>query len=81
MRAEGQHRYRGREWRRGRGRTFLLAYPYVEPSPEVKQQMVAMARHASGMRDTARVLPVRPPTVMKALKQRHLRAHTCITQC
>ena len=79
MRAEGQPRYRGRECRRGRGRTFLLAYPSVGPAPEVQPQMVAMARHASGMRDTARVLPVRPPTVMKARTQRHRRANTCST--
>ena len=79
MRSEVKHRYRGRECRLGRGRTFLLAYPYVGPAPEVQPQMVAMALHARGMRDTARVLPVRPPTVMKALTQRHRRANTCST--
>ena len=44
----------------GRGRTFLLAYASVGLSPEVKQQIVDMAMNASGMRDTARVLHVRP---------------------
>jgi len=38
----------------------------------VKQQIVEMALHASGIRDTARVLPVSPTTVMKELRKRHL---------
>src|SRR5262245_14440211 len=55
-----------------RGRTFLLAYIYAGHAPEVKQQIVAMALHASGMRDTARVWHVSPPTVMKERKKRNL---------
>ena len=36
-----------------RGRSFLLAYAYAGQSPEVKRQIVDMAMHAGGMRDTA----------------------------
>jgi transposase-like protein len=46
------------------GHTFLLVYAPAGRSPEVKQQMVEMAMNASGIRDTARVLPVSPNTVM-----------------
>jgi transposase-like protein len=75
---EGKQRYRYRECRQGRGRTFLLAYAYTGHSPEVKQQMVEMALHASGIRDTARVLHVSPPTVIKARKKRPLSCTRCI---
>src|SRR5436190_23805140 len=60
--AEGKQRYRCRECRLGRGRTFLLGYTYAGQSPEVKQQIVDMALNASGIRDTARVLHVSPTT-------------------
>jgi hypothetical protein len=45
---------------------------YAGQSPDVKQQIVDMAMNASGIRDTARVLHVRPTTVLKELKKRHL---------
>jgi transposase-like protein len=38
----------------------------------VKHQSVEMARNASGIHDTARVLRVSPPTVIKELKKRNL---------
>src|SRR2546427_9646675 len=38
-------------------------------SAEVKQQIVDMAMHASGIRDTARVLHISPTTVIKELKK------------
>ena len=60
---QGKQRYRCREHRCA-GRTFLLEYSYAGQSPEVKQQMVERAMNASGMRDTARVLPISPNTVM-----------------
>ena len=60
---QGQPRYRCRE-QPCAGRTFLLDYSDPGQSPTVKQQIVEMAMHASGMRDTARVLHVRPTTVM-----------------
>ena len=62
---EGKQRYRCRECRSQRGRTFLLEYTYAGQSPEIKQQMVDMAMNASGIRDTARVLHVSPNTVIK----------------
>jgi transposase-like protein len=66
---EGKQRHRCRECRQGRGRTFLLEYPYAGQSPEVKQQIVDRAMNASGIRDTARVLHVSPTTVLKELKK------------
>jgi transposase-like protein len=68
---EGKQRYRCRDCREGRGRTFLLDYSYVGQSPEVKQQIVKMAMNASGIRDTARVLHVSPTTVITELKKRN----------
>jgi transposase-like protein len=69
MTSEGKKRYRCRECRLGRGRTFLLEYSYAGHSPEVKQQIVDMAPNASGIRDTARMLYVSPTTVIKELKK------------
>jgi transposase-like protein len=66
---EGKQRYRCRECREGRGRTFLLDYAYAGQAPEVKQQIVEMAMNASGIRDTARVLKISPTTVIKELKK------------
>ena len=68
---EGKQRYRCRECREGRGRTFLLDYSYAGQSPEVKEQIVEMAMNASGIRDTARVLHVSPTTVINELKKRN----------
>ena len=70
--SEGKQRYRCRTCRRGRGRTFLLTYTYAGLSSEVKRQSVDMAMHASGIRDTARVLHVSPTTVIKELQKRRL---------
>ena len=70
--AEGKQRYRCRECRLGRGRTFLLEYTYAGLWPEVRQQIVDMAMNASGIRVTARVLHVSPTTVLNELKKRHL---------
>ena len=44
-------------------------------APEGKHQIVDMAMHASGIRDTARVLHVSPTTVIKELKKRNLRSN------
>ena len=67
--SEGKQRYRYRECRLGRGRTFLLEYTYAGLLPEVKQQIIDMAMNASGIRDTARVLHVSPTTVLNELKK------------
>jgi len=72
MSPEGKQRYRCRQCREGRGRTFLLDYAYAGQSPAVKQQIIEMAMKASGIRDTARVLHISPTTVLKELKKRHL---------
>ena len=69
---EGKQRYRCRTCLEGRGRTFLLAYSYAGQSSEVKQQIIDMAMNASGVRDTARVLPISPTTVIKELKKKNL---------
>jgi transposase-like protein len=76
----GKQRYRCRQCREGSGRTSLLAYTYAGQSPEVKQQIVAMAMNASGIRDTARVLHVSPTTVLKELKKRNLTSPRGIRQ-
>ncbi len=68
---QGKHRYRCRK-QRCAGRTFLLDYSYPGQAPEVKQQIVEMAMHASGIRDTARVLRISTNTVMTELKKRNL---------
>jgi transposase-like protein len=65
---QGKQRYRCRE-QRCAGCTFLLNYSYRGQAPAVKEQIVDMAMHASGIRDTARVLHVSPTTVIKELKK------------
>jgi insertion element IS1 protein InsB len=62
---QGKQRDRCREHRCA-GRTFLLESSYPGQSPAVQEQIVAMALHASGIRDTARVLHVSTNTVMTA---------------
>ena len=71
---QGKPRYRCRQCREGKGRTFLLDYSYAGQSPEIKEQIVEMAMNASGVRDTARVLKISPTTVIKELKKKHLRS-------
>src|SRR5262245_30170210 len=67
---QGKQRYRCRE-QCCAGRTFLLEYADAGPSPAVKQQLVAMAMNASGIRDTARLLPISPHPVLAEGKKRH----------
>ena len=69
---QGKQRYRCRQCREGRGRTFLLDYTYIGQSLEVKEQIVEMAMNASGIRDTARVLKISPTTVISELKKKNL---------
>jgi transposase-like protein len=68
---QGKQRYRCRAPRCA-GRTLLLDSRSPGQSPAVKQQIVERAMHASGRRDTARVLPLSTPTVMTACKNRPL---------
>ena len=71
---QGKPHYRCRECREGRGRTFLLDYRYAGQSPEIKEQIVEMAMHASGVRDTPCVLKISPTTVISELKKKNLRS-------
>ena len=68
---QGKQRYRCRE-ASCPGGTFLCDYSYPGQFPHIKEQIVAMAMHARGIRDTARVLHISPTTVIKELKKRHL---------
>jgi len=79
--SEGKQRYRCRECRLGRGRTFLLDYTYVGQSPGVKEQIVDMAMNASGIRDTARVLHISPTTVLNELKKKSRSCSRSIMAC
>ena len=65
---EGKQRYRCRECRERRGRTFLLDYSYAGQSPEVKEQIIDMAMNASGIRDTARVMKT-PRSKLRGIKR------------
>jgi transposase-like protein len=69
MTRQGKQRYRCQETVCN-GRTFLVDYTDAGSSAEVKQQIVARAMNARGIRDTARVLHVSPTTVIKDLKKR-----------
>ena len=80
MTRQGKQRYRCQE-NACTGRTFLLDYTYAGHSAGVKQQIIAMAMNASGIRDTARVLHVSPTTVIKALKKKSRSCSRCIMRC
>ena len=60
----GKHRSRCRTGLEGRGRTCRLDSSSAGQSPAVKQQIVAMAMNARGLRDTARVRHGSPTTVL-----------------
>jgi transposase-like protein len=68
MARHGKQRYRCRTCPEHR-RTFLLEYAYPKQLPNVKQQIVDMTLHESGMRDTARVLHISSIIVIKELKR------------
>jgi len=61
---DGKPRYRCRACP-DRGRTCLLEDADAGHSPDITQHIVEMAMHASGRRETARVLHVSPTTVIK----------------
>jgi len=64
----GEQRYRSNNVACKR-KIFLLQYHHTGRLPAVKRQIVEMALKGSGIRDTARVLPVSPTTVITALKK------------
>lgn len=49
--------------------SFLLDYCHRGCLPDVKQTIIDMSLNASGVRDTARVLPICPNTVLRELKK------------
>jgi len=52
--------------------SFIVDYRYRGRLPAVKQQIIAMSLHGSGVRDTARVLGTSKDTVLRELKKRKL---------
>ena len=71
--ANGEQRYRCNNLSCER-RIFLVQYHDKGRVPEVKQQIVEMALNGSGIRDTARVLGVRPTTVLITFKKKRRRS-------
>ena len=74
---QGQQRYRCQE-NACKGRPFLLDYTYAGHAAGGKQQSIDMAMNASGIRETARVLPMSPTTVIKELKKKSQSCSQCI---
>jgi transposase-like protein len=68
--ATGAQRYQCQNGQCAR-RIFLLQYQDRGRIPEIRRQVVDMALNGSGIRDTARVLRISPPTVIAVLKKRH----------
>lgn len=66
--ASGTQRYRCQNPDCGT-KTFMLAYRYKACSPGIKEQVVEMSIHGSGIRDTARVLKINKNTVIRTLKK------------
>jgi transposase-like protein len=56
----------------GDRQTLLVAYLNQGFLPEVKRQIVDMALHGRGMRETARVWGSSPTTVMETFTKQHL---------
>ena len=50
--------------------TFMLSYTNLGCLPEIENKVVDMALNGSGIRDTARVLDISPPTVIKELRKK-----------
>jgi insertion element IS1 protein InsB len=50
--------------------SFLLDPAYKGRLPEIKQQVIDMSLHGSGIRDTARVLQISTATVIHELKKK-----------
>jgi hypothetical protein len=50
--------------------SFLLDYRNLGCLPEVKHRIIDMSLNASGVRDTARSLPVSPTTVLSELEEK-----------
>ena len=66
--ANGAQRYQCQNGQCER-RIFLLQYQDRGRAPEIRRQVVDMALNGSGVRDTARVLHIRPTTAIAILKK------------
>ena len=51
-------------------RSFVLDPAYNGRLPQIKEQVIDMVLNGSGIRDTARVLKIRPTTVINVLKKK-----------
>ena len=60
---------------------FLLQYRDKGRLPAVKQQIIDMTLHGSGVRDIVRVLRVSSATVIDVLKKKSPRSHRSTTVC
>ena len=54
-------------------RSFVLEPAYNGRFPHIKEQIIDMALHGSGIRDTAHVLKISPTTVIHELKKKSRR--------
>ena len=63
---DGRQRYRCAQCRR----TFQMQYRHKVREAGTREKIAPMALNGSGIRDTARVLGIRPQTVMGELKKR-----------
>ena len=68
---QGKQRYRGQN-AHGPSHTCIIDYSYKGRLPAITQQLIAMALHGSGRRESARVLKIRQTTVMETFKKRRL---------
>jgi transposase-like protein len=62
----------------GPSHTFIIDYRYKERLPAIKQQIIDMALHGSGIRDIARVLKISQTTVMETFNKRRLNSSMSI---
>jgi insertion element IS1 protein InsB len=74
---QGKQRYRCQN-ANGPSHTFIIDYSYKGRLPAIKQQIIEMALHGSGIRDIARVLKISQTTVMETLKKRCLNSSMSI---
>ena len=76
--ARGTQRYLCQNTRCAKG-SFLLDYCNRGCLPEVKQTILDLSLNASGVRDTARSLPICPNTVLRELKKKEARLESVHT--
>jgi transposase-like protein len=50
--------------------SFVLDPAYKGPLPDIRQQVIEMSLHASGIRDTVRVWKIGTDTVIKEVRKR-----------